>query len=118
MERSNRVLSVNERQELVATWGNLANRMLSFAYECFDGKVPEPGSPSRCSAKGPDDENRALLEKIEAGFEAVGDLHNACKFRAALAREANHRRAMRQQVPEMHVASSCAKSPVSILLPG
>jgi methionyl-tRNA synthetase len=73
--------------ELVATWGNLANRMLSFAYKRFDGRVPEPGEL--------DAEDRALLEKVEAGFEAVGDLYNACKFRAALgealalAREAN-----------------------------
>ena len=29
--------------ELVATWGNLANHMLSFAYKRFDGAVPEPG---------------------------------------------------------------------------
>jgi methionyl-tRNA synthetase len=73
--------------ELVATWGNLANRMLSFAYKRFDGKVPEPGAL--------DEEDRALLEKVEAGFETVGGLSNACKFRAALgeamglAREAN-----------------------------
>jgi methionyl-tRNA synthetase len=73
--------------ELVATWGNLANRMLSFAYKRFDGRVPEPGAL--------DDEDRALLEKVEAGFETVGDLYTACKFRAALgealalAREAN-----------------------------
>jgi methionyl-tRNA synthetase len=73
--------------ELVATWGNLANRMLSFAYKRFDGAVPEPGPL--------DDEDRALLEKVEAGFETVGELYNACKFRGALgealalAREAN-----------------------------
>ena len=73
--------------ELVATWGNLANRMLSFAYKRFDGVVPEPGAL--------DDEDKALLEKVEAGFETVGELYNACKFRAALgealalAREAN-----------------------------
>jgi methionyl-tRNA synthetase len=42
-----------------------------------------------------DDKDRALLANVEAGFEAVGELHNACKFRAALgealalAREAN-----------------------------
>jgi methionyl-tRNA synthetase len=65
----------------------MANRVLSFAYKCFDGVVPEPGEL--------DDEGRALLEKVEAGFETVGDLYNACKFRAALgealalAREAN-----------------------------
>jgi methionyl-tRNA synthetase len=38
--------------------------------------VLEPGEP--------DDEDRALLEQVEAGFETVGDLYNACKFRAAL----------------------------------
>jgi methionyl-tRNA synthetase len=73
--------------ELVATWGNLANRMLSFAYKRFDGRVPEPDEL--------DDEDRALLEKVEAGFQTVGDLYDACHFRAALgealalAREAN-----------------------------
>jgi methionyl-tRNA synthetase len=73
--------------ELVATWGNLANRMLSFAYKRFDEVVPEPGEL--------DAEDRALLEKVEAGFETVGELYNACKFRSALgealalAREAN-----------------------------
>jgi methionyl-tRNA synthetase len=73
--------------ELVATWGNLANRMLSFAYKRFDGKVPEPGAL--------DAEDRALLAKVEADFETVGELYHACKFRAALgeamglAREAN-----------------------------
>jgi methionyl-tRNA synthetase len=69
--------------------------MLSFAYKRFDGKVPEPGDPSRSSAKGLDAEDRALLEKVEAGFETVGELYGACQFRAALnaalalAREAN-----------------------------
>jgi methionyl-tRNA synthetase len=69
--------------------------MLSFAYKRFDGVVPEPGDPSSPSAKGLDAEDRALLEKVEAGFETVGELYNACKFRAALgeclalAREAN-----------------------------
>jgi len=73
--------------ELVATWGNLANRMLSFAYKRFEGRVPEPGAL--------DEEDRALLTKVEAGFNTVGELYNACKFRAALgeamglAREAN-----------------------------
>ena len=61
--------------------------MLSFAYKRFDGAVLEPGELGV--------EDRALLEKVEAGFETVGDLLVACKFRAALggalafAREAN-----------------------------
>jgi methionyl-tRNA synthetase len=69
--------------------------MLSFAYKRFDGVVPEPGDSSSSSGQGLDDEDRALLAQVEAGFEAVGDLYNACKFRAALhaalalAREAN-----------------------------
>ena len=89
MERNNPVLSAREGNELVATWGtrSVANRMLSFAYKRFDGRVPQPGEL--------DDEDRALLEKVEAGFQTVGDLYAACKFRAALgeamglAREAN-----------------------------
>jgi methionyl-tRNA synthetase len=73
--------------ELVATWGNLANRMLSFAYRQFDGHVPEPGEL--------DDADRALLAQVEGGFQVVGDLLAACRFRAALgeaialARQAN-----------------------------
>ena len=73
--------------ELVATWGNLGNRMLSFAYKRFDGKVPEPGEL--------DDEDRALLAKVEAAFDTIGDLYDAVHLRAALgevlalAREAN-----------------------------
>jgi methionyl-tRNA synthetase len=61
--------------------------MLCFTYKRFDGVVPEPGAL--------DKEDRAPLEKVEAGFETVGELYNACKFRAALhaalalAREAN-----------------------------
>jgi hypothetical protein len=53
----------------------VANRMLSFAYKRFDGRVPEPGAL--------DAEDLALLEKVETGFETVGALYNACKFRAA-----------------------------------
>ena len=54
----------------------MANRMLSFAYKRFDGQVPEPGEF--------DDEDRKLLAQVEAGFQTVGELYAACKFRAAL----------------------------------
>ena len=73
--------------ELVATWGNLANRMLGFAYKRFDGEVPDPGTLR------PADE--ALLAQAEAAFETVGERLAACQFRAALgeamglARDAN-----------------------------
>ena len=62
--------------ELVATWGTLANRMLSFACKRFDGVVPEPGNL--------DAEDRELLANVEAGFETVSELCNAVKLRAAL----------------------------------
>jgi methionyl-tRNA synthetase len=73
----------------VATRGNLADRMLGFAYKCFDCRVPELGEL--------DDEDQSLFKKAEGGFETVGNLYNACKFRAvlgkvlalALAREAS-----------------------------
>ncbi len=62
--------------ELVATWGNLANRVLSFCYKHWEGHVPEPG-PLR-----PGDEE--LLATIDAGFTTVGDLIYAVKLRPAL----------------------------------
>jgi methionyl-tRNA synthetase len=61
--------------ELVATWGNLANRMLSFAYKNFK-QVPAPGEL--------DETDRALLDQIESAFGTVGDLIAACKLKAAL----------------------------------
>ena len=62
--------------ELVATWGNLANRVLSFAYRRFDGRVPQPGPL--------DETDRALLAQIEAGFERVGGQIERCHFKAAI----------------------------------
>jgi len=62
--------------ELVATWGNLANRVLSFAYKNFDKRVPAPGQL--------DESDQALLDKVEAAFEPVGQLLDGCKFKAAL----------------------------------
>jgi len=73
--------------ELVATWGNLVNRALTFAYKRFDDKVPTPGPLA--------DVDTQLLEKIKAGFGPIGELIAGCQFRAALrevmalAREAN-----------------------------
>ena len=47
----------------MATWGNLANRVLGFAYKRFDGAVPEPDAL--------DDDDRALLDQVEPTFERV-----------------------------------------------
>ena len=64
--------------ELVATWGNLANRVLSFCYKHWDGHVP----PVDVSTLRPSDLD--LLAVIEAGFGSVGALYDSVKLRAAL----------------------------------
>jgi methionyl-tRNA synthetase len=64
--------------ELVATWGNLANRVLSFCYKHWDGFVPNMD----LQKLRPADIN--LLTSIEAGFKSVGELLDAVKLRAAL----------------------------------
>jgi methionyl-tRNA synthetase len=61
---------------LVATWGNLANRVLSFAYKHWEGVVPEPGDLQP--------EDRALLSEVESGFEQVGELIEQVRLRQAL----------------------------------
>ena len=73
--------------ELVATWGNLVNRALTFAYKHFDRRVPVPGP-----LEGVDTQ---LLARVQAGFEPIGQMIAECKFRSALgeamglARDAN-----------------------------
>ncbi len=61
--------------ELVATWGNLANRILGIAYRNF-GRVPNPGA-----FQEPD---RQLLSAAGESFAKVGNLLEAVKLRAAL----------------------------------
>ena len=61
--------------ELVANWGNLVNRTLQNAFRNF-GAVPEPGSFSEA--------DEALFAEIERGFETVGSLIEATRFKNAL----------------------------------
>ncbi len=63
--------------ELVATWGNLVNRVLGFAYKRYEGRVPEIGPA------GLDEADRQILAEVEAGFKTVGDLLAAVKLKAA-----------------------------------
>lgn len=73
--------------ELVATWGNLANRALTFAYRNFDRQVPTPGELTEA--------DRALIDKSERAFETVGDAIGHTRFKEGIqlafevAREAN-----------------------------
>ncbi|MEO6196974.1 MAG: methionine--tRNA ligase [Dehalococcoidia bacterium] len=73
--------------ELVATWGNLVNRVLTFTYRNFDGHVPQPGELT--------EDDRALLSVVESAIAETGKAIAACNFRLGLeaamsaAREAN-----------------------------
>jgi methionyl-tRNA synthetase len=67
--------------ELVATWGNLANRVLAFCYKNWDGHVPSfegGGTPALRDA------DLALLATIESGFNTVGAELDAVRLRSAL----------------------------------
>jgi methionyl-tRNA synthetase len=96
--------------ELVATWGNLANRVLSFAYRNFDGAVPEPGELT--------ESDQALLDHIDGSFETIGALLDACKLRAALtetmavAREVN--RYLDEQAPWFQIKQERAAAARSV----
>jgi methionyl-tRNA synthetase len=61
--------------ELVATWGNLAHRVLTFTYRNF-GRVPDPGELTEA--------DRAILAQAESAFASVGAQIDAAHFRAAI----------------------------------
>ena len=73
--------------ELVATYGNLVHRILTFTYRNFAGVVPSPGEL--------DEQSRGLLHKSEGILEEVDRALYRCSFREAirqimsLAQEAN-----------------------------
>ncbi|MBI3167730.1 MAG: methionine--tRNA ligase [Chloroflexi bacterium] len=64
--------------ELVATWGNLANRVLSFCYKHWEGVVPNVDVTTLR------DSDLGLLATIEAGFNTVGAELDAVRLRSAL----------------------------------
>lgn len=62
--------------DLVATWGNLANRVLSFTYKHWEGVIPEPGELRS--------EDKDLLERVEDAFDQIGTQLESVRLRAAL----------------------------------
>jgi methionyl-tRNA synthetase len=68
------VRRINE--ELVATWGNLVNRVVSMTHRYFDGVVPPAGD---------DPADAALLDTIDRTLDEAGDHLAAVRLRAALA---------------------------------
>jgi methionyl-tRNA synthetase len=94
-EFSDAELVRRNNEELVSTWGNLVNRVLTITYRNFDKQVPDPGI-----LKSVDE---ALLELGKTSLVAVGESIAACKFREGLrhafayAQEAN--RYLNQEEP-------------------
>ncbi len=74
-------------EELVATYGNLVNRVLSFTYRNFEGLVPQ--------ARPLDEIDRQMLDAAKAALDDVGNSLEHTRFKAAvgqafgLAQEAN-----------------------------
>ena len=62
--------------ELVATYGNLVNRVLTFVYRNFDGCVPECGKL--------DDNDQSLIKEAGSYLEKTGKLLSECSFRQAI----------------------------------
>ncbi len=61
---------------LIATWGNLSNRVISMIHRNFEGRVPETGPLAP--------ESRAILAEATAAFAAVGSEFEVCHFRGGL----------------------------------
>jgi len=64
--------------ELVATWGNLVNRVVSMTHRYFDGVVP--------AADEIDERDTALLDAISAGLAETGAEIAAVRLKAGLAK--------------------------------
>ena len=62
--------------ELVAAWGNLVHRVLTFTVRHFDRAVPEPG--------GLDERSRAMIDGATEVVEEVGREIGLCHFRNGL----------------------------------
>jgi methionyl-tRNA synthetase len=62
--------------ELVATYGNLVHRVMTFTHRHFDGCVPVPGET--------DAADKGLLQKAEATVAAVDESLGRCRFREAI----------------------------------
>ena len=64
-------------EELVATYGNLVNRVLSFTYRNFEGFIPEPGPLSQA--------DEALLDAARGAMDQVSDSLYHTRFKVGLA---------------------------------
>ena len=77
--------------ELVATWGNLVNRVLSMSAKNFEGRVPKPGPT--------DDRDLRLLGAIDAALLTAAEQLERVELRAA-APHCDGRRTGGQRLPQ------------------
>jgi methionyl-tRNA synthetase len=63
-------------EELVATYGNLVNRVLSFTYRNFDGRVPQAGELDEVDIR--------VLDSARSALDEVGRSLEGAKFKAAI----------------------------------
>ena len=63
-------------EELVATYGNLVNRVLSFTFRNFDGKVP--------GIQSLDEVDEGLLRTARKAMDSVDESLYNCRFKAAI----------------------------------
>jgi len=80
-EQSDTDLSIDEigrriNEELVATWGNLVNRVLSMVYSTCGGVVPAVGGRTA--------DDLAVLATVDGALDVVTDLIERVELRAAL----------------------------------
>ena len=80
-EQSDTDLSIDEigrriNEELVATWGNLVNRVLSMVHSTCGGVVPEVGDRTA--------DDLAVLATVDGALDVVADLIERVELRAAL----------------------------------
>ena len=80
-EQSDTDLSIDEigrriNEELVATWGNLVNRVLSMVHSTCGGVVPEVGDRTA--------DDLAVLATVDGALDVVTDLIERVELRAAL----------------------------------
>jgi methionyl-tRNA synthetase len=62
--------------ELVATYGNLAQRVLTFVYRNYEGKIPLPGELN--------EESKRLMDEVIETFDEVDRLIGLCSFKEAI----------------------------------
>ncbi len=63
-------------QELVATYGNLVNRVLTMTHRTFEGRFPKQGEL--------DEVDQELMAKVPRALDEAGEQLSKCRFRQAL----------------------------------